>query len=368
VDGEVAGQLAFQVVVSAKPGDLVKERAVPSASEIYNHATSSAVQIEKLDDKGRVLRNGSGFLAMDGTVVTSFRTIEGATSLRLRLADGKSLAAPGIVAWNRRQDWAILATDFNSNTSLKVAEGKTWNIGDHCYWLDIKTDGSRILSEGQIVGMQSPQDWGERISVSGVYGSGASGGALINDYGEVIGILGGVLPESFLSGFSSQADSELIYATTGGTSVAASMLPKTVPASRSTLQDLWTKGQMMPPITNSKYILFGMLSHGEKTKGKKFQPGERDQKVTFQRSDASASALLHFANSENFKSTAVVKLYDVDNRTLASGKTEKLNVTRGEVAERMWQLPLSNLSPGIYRVDVEVGDGVAWRQFFKLTD
>jgi hypothetical protein len=34
----------------------------------------------------------------------------------------------------------------------------------------------------------------------------------------------------------------------------------------------------------------------------------------------------------------------------------------------MWQLQLSNLSPGIYRVDVEVGDGVAWRQFFKLTD
>jgi hypothetical protein len=125
---------------------------------------------------------------------------------------------------------------------------------------------------------------------------------------------------------------------------------------------------MMPPIANSKYILFGMLSHGEKTKGKKFQSGEREQKVIFQRGDSSASALLHFANSEGFKSTTVVKLYDLDNRALVTGKTEKLNVARGEVAERMWQLPLSNLSPGIYRVDVEVGDGVAWRQFFKLTD
>jgi len=111
-----------------------------------------------------------------------------------------------------------------------------------------------------------------------------------------------------------------------------------------------------------------MLSHGEKIKGKKFQPGEREQKVTFQRSDASASAMLHFANSENFKSTTVIKLYDLDNRPLATGKTEKLNVSRGELAERMWQLPLSNLPLGIYRLDVEVGDGVAWRQFFKLTD
>jgi hypothetical protein len=368
VDGEVAGQVTFQVVASTKPADLVKERPVPSAAEIYKQATSASVLIEKLDVKGRPLRHGSGFLVTDGTVVTSFRTIEGATSLRLRLADGKEISSPLVAAWNRRQDWAILATDSKSNASLKVAEGKSWNIGDHCYWLDIKTDGSRILSEGQIVGQQSPQDWGERISVSGVYGSGAAGGALINDYGEVIGILGGVLPESFLSGFSSQSDSELVYATTGGTSVAASLLPKAVPASRSTLQDLWSKGQMMPPITNSKYILFGMLSHGEKIKGKKFQPGEREQKVTFQRNDASASALLHFANSENFKSTTVIKLYDLDNRPLATGKTEKLNVSRGEFAERMWQLPLSNLPPGIYRLDVEVGDGVAWRQFFKLTD
>jgi hypothetical protein len=102
----------------------------------------------------------------------------------------------------------------------------------------VKAACAAPAGEGQIVGLQSPQDWGERISVSGVYGSGASGGALINDYGEVIGILGGVLPESFLSAFSSQADSELVYATTGGTSVAASLLPKTIPASRSTLQDL----------------------------------------------------------------------------------------------------------------------------------
>jgi hypothetical protein len=41
----------------------------------------------------------------------------------------------------------------------------------------------------------------------------------------------------------------------------------------------------------------------------------------------------------------------------------------GEVAsERMWQVPLANLPVGIYRVDVEIADGVAWRQFFKITD
>jgi hypothetical protein len=34
----------------------------------------------------------------------------------------------------------------------------------------------------------------------------------------------------------------------------------------------------------------------------------------------------------------------------------------------MWQLPLANLPMGIYRVDVEIANGVAWRQFFKIAE
>jgi hypothetical protein len=86
------------------------------------------------------------------------------------------------------------------------------------------------------------------------------------------------------------------------------------------------------------------------------------------RGDTSATILLHFANPESLKTSATLKLYDLDNRLLASGKSEKLTISRGEPAERMWQLPLANLSVGIYRVDVELGDGAAWREFFKVTE
>jgi hypothetical protein len=77
---------------------------------------------------------------------------------------------------------------------------------------------------------------------------------------------------------------------------------------------------------------------------------------------------VHFTNSENLKSTTVLKLYDLDNHSLATSKVEKLNVSRGERSERMWQLPIATLPAGIYRVDVEIGDAVAWRQFFKVTE
>jgi hypothetical protein len=371
VDGEAAGQVSFQVIAAARPADMVKGRPLPTPAELYANATAATVDVEKLDTQGHLIRRSSGFFLKDGAVVTSFRNIDGAASLRLRLPGGKELAALTIAAWNRRQDWVILVTEDKVNPSLKLAESKNWNIGDHCYWLDVKTDGSHILSDGQIVGLKPTSSWGERIDFSGVYDSAAQGGPLLNDQGEVIGVLGGVLPESFLNGFGPQSQtdaSEAVFSSTGGIAIAASLLPRTLPATPATLQDLWSKGLMMPQVTNSKRILFGILTQGEKSKGNKSPAGEREFKVKFQRGDASASALIHFANKESFKSTAVIRLYDVDNQVVASGKPEKLNVNRGEVADRMWQLPLTNLPAGIYRVDIELTDGVAWRQFFQLTD
>jgi hypothetical protein len=371
VDGEAAGQVSFQIVAAARPADMIKERLLPTPAEVYTKTTAATVDVEKLDVQGHVLRRSSGFFLKDGVVVTSFRNIDGATTLRLRLPSGKELAAPAIAAWNRRQDWVILAADDKANPFLKLADGKNWNIGDHCYWLTVKTDGSRILSDGQIVGLKPPSSWGERIDISGVYDSAGQGGALLNDQGEVVGILGGALPESFLNSYfsQSQADaSEIVFSSTGGIAIAASLLPLTLPGTRVTLQDLWGKNLMMPQVINSKRILFGMLTQGGKITGKKPVPGERDFKVRFQRGDASASAVIHFENSESFKSIAVTKLFEVDNQLVASGKPEKLNVNRGEPAERMWQLPLTNLPSGIYRVDIELTDGVAWRQYFQLTD
>ncbi len=55
-------------------------------------------------------------------------------------------------------------------------------------------------------------------------------------------------------------------------------------------------------------------------------------------------------------------------RLLSSSKPEKLNISLTEGLERLWQLPLASLPIGIYRVDLEVANGVAWRQFFKIAE
>jgi len=90
--------VSFQIVAAVKPTDLVKERPLPTPADVYTHAVAATVEVEKLDPQGHLLHRGSGFFLKDGVVVTSFRTIDGAAALRLRLPSGKDLSSPAIAA------------------------------------------------------------------------------------------------------------------------------------------------------------------------------------------------------------------------------------------------------------------------------
>ena len=187
-------------------------------------------------------------------VVTSFRAIEGANNLALRFSDGKEFRTDRILAWNRRQDWAILPAADKNESALKIADGKNWGVGDHCYWIDVKTDDSRIIGDGQIVGLEVSPGWGDRINISGIYNYTATGGPLLDEQGRVVGILGGALPASLINSVGSDIStdiSEAAYYSTGGTSVAASLLPQSVGSAATSLKDLWAKGEMMPVVTDT---------------------------------------------------------------------------------------------------------------------
>jgi|HubBroStandDraft_6_1064221.scaffolds.fasta_scaffold176087_1 hypothetical protein len=371
VDGESAGQLTFQVVPGAKPANLQVAPTLPTTADIYKLAVSSSVSIDSLDPAGKPIKRASGVFFRQSLVATSFRAVEGASSVRLRFSDGKEIRVDKLTAWSRRQDWAVLSIEAPSPTILKLAEPKSWNIGDHCYWLDVNPDGSRVIHDGQIVGMQSPPQSGDRINISGIYNRSSLGGPLLNEQGQMIGMLGGALPEALLSEFNSDLQSnmpDLNSSTLGGIAIAASSLPTSAPGSPKSLADMLASGDMMPIVSKSQIINFGLLSNGPAPDPKQHAAVQHNWKSTFQRGDASAVAIIAFTNVENIKSTTTIKLYDLDNHPVATGKTEKLTITHGQPAERTWTLPLSNLPAGFYRVDILVADDIAWRQYFKITD
>ena len=371
VDGEPAGQLTFQVVPGAKPANLAAAPTLPTTADIYKLALSSSLTIDALDSSGKLLKRGSGVFFQEGFVATSFRVVEGASSLRLHFSDSREIRITQLTAWNRQQDWAVLAVESRSPSVLKIAGPKSWNIGDHCYWLDVNPDGSRVIRDGQIVGTQSPTGSGDRINISGIYNRWSLGGPLVNEQGQMIGLLGGVLPEALLADLGSDlqsSTSDLSVNTLGGIAIGANLLPTATSGSPKALPDMLAGGDMMTSVSKSQIINFGLLSNGPASDPKRHTGVQHNWKSTFQRGDNSAVAIIAFTNTENIKSTTTIKLYDLDNHLVATGKTEKLNITRGQPAERTWTLPLSNLPAGFYRIDILVADDIAWRQYFKVTE
>lgn len=369
VDGEFAGELRFEIVSAKRPADAAKEEVPPTPAEIYARAIAATALVEKLDEKGQPIGAGTGFFAADASLLTSFRVVDGARSVRIQFADGTRVQTQSVSAWDRRQDWVILKVDTGKSARLPIAGSKSWSIGDHCYWLDTKTDGGRVISDGQIVGKESRPGWGERISISGTFDSAATGGPLLNERGEVLGFLGGALPESMVPRVFSEAQGYgsggASYAITGS-AVPMGMVTPPSNSSATTLQALWTDGQFMLPVTASRNVTFGMITQGKPQKGK--APFSKAMKVDFTRQDDAATIFVSLQSNELLKTTIELRLYDADNRLISKGEPVKVTLRRGEPQERYWSFSLGAFSPGVYRTDVLLGDAVAWRSYFRVRE
>jgi hypothetical protein len=339
---------------------VLKEKAeMPlTSAEIYAKAVAARVLVEKLDSKGQPFVASSGFFVDDGVVLTAFRAIDGAHGLGIRLANGTHFPLDSVLAWNRRQDWALLKIDGGKSALLPKANGTPLNIGDHCYWLDVKAGGGALISEGQIVGKEEHADWGERISISGPFNSTATGGPLLDEHGAVLGLLGGELPE-----IQRRTGGETFTLT--GTAVPIHLVRSASNPVLTPLQTLWATNQFTMPVTALRDVSYGMITQGKSQKSKGLRP--KELKVDFTRSDEFASVVIAFQGIESLKNTAQLQVYDMDNRALNHSDPIKINLRSGEIQERVWTFPLS-MQPGLYRADVTVGEEVAWRQYFRVRE
>ena len=340
------------------------------AADVSKPAMAAAVWVEKLDANGNTVKRSSGFVVKDGRVVTSFDSIDGAMSLKLIFSDGKEVRTDQVAGVNHFQDWALIPIDDKSRPALTVASKKS-AAGDHCYWLEVKSDGRRSLADGQITGVTSSRPWGDRIAFSGKFGYAALGGPLLDAQGQVIGVLGGALPEAYVreadpaTTATHPVDADDVYEGASGTAVASSLIPQTLLAAPRPLKALWDNGDMTPPVTTSKYVQSRVITSKENEKKK---AAESTGASEFKKSMGTAVVVIAFDKSEALKTTAQVKIFEFDNHPVAAGEIEKVSLKKGTAAEKDWDIPVSDLSAGMYRVDILIGDGVAWRQYFKVVE
>lgn len=157
-----------------------------TASDIYQKSKDGIAIVIAYDDDGIPLSQGTGFFIENNKLITNFHVIENSKSIRVKLIDGeKFLKKADVKLSSKKYDLAIVETEIiNNHLSLDtISEPK---IGSKIFTIGNPRGLTGTISEG-IISAKRKNDY-DLIQITAPISPGNSGGPLINERGNVIGI------------------------------------------------------------------------------------------------------------------------------------------------------------------------------------
>lgn len=163
-----------------------------SLQEIYAQNIPSVVSINCGLSNGT--SSGTGVvLTQDGLLVTNAHVVDGASTITVRLTDGREFNAR-IVGRDELSDLAVLRIPAEDLTPAQFGDSSTLRVGDTVVAIGdpLGVEFRGTYTNGIISGIDRDVDVDGRtmtlIQTNAALNSGNSGGPLINCYGQVIGI------------------------------------------------------------------------------------------------------------------------------------------------------------------------------------
>jgi putative serine protease PepD len=179
---------------SASPAAERSSTTALSARDIYRQASGSVAYITATSPGSS--GTGTGFVvASDGLIVTNQHVIDGASDIKVAVGSGKPQRAT-LVGQDRSSDIALLRIDTGGRklTALKLADSSKVQIGDATFAIGNPFGLARTLTTGVVSATQRHIDAPNGFAIDNVLQTdaalnpGNSGGPLLNDQGEVIGV------------------------------------------------------------------------------------------------------------------------------------------------------------------------------------
>ncbi len=198
-----------------------------SAEQIYEKCSSAVFYIEVYNSFGEMTASGSGFfIDNNGTAITNYHVINGCYSAKIILSDEKKTSdIMGVYDFNENEDWAIIDTGVKNSSYLEIGAPSTVVGGATVFAIGSPLGLQNTISQGLISNPQRTEENVSYIQTSAAISSGSSGGALLNKYGEVIGItsasyidgqnLNLALPMSYISLADNKYSNSFISVVTG---------------------------------------------------------------------------------------------------------------------------------------------------------
>ncbi|MBS0567841.1 MAG: trypsin-like peptidase domain-containing protein [Proteobacteria bacterium] len=141
---------------------------------------------------------GSGVIVnSDGYVLTNHHVVERATNISVGMPDGRSMPAK-VIGSDKETDLAVLKLDVWNVATIPIAK-RPAVVGDivlaigNPFGLDKTVTMGIVSAVGRIIHPETGEDF---IQTDAAINSGNSGGALVNAYGELVGINSDTLPSA----------------------------------------------------------------------------------------------------------------------------------------------------------------------------
>jgi Trypsin-like peptidase domain len=176
---------ALAAPAAAQPGDVVG---------ITRRASPAVVTLHAFNSTGREVSLGSGFFLPDGRIATNRHVVEGATRIRAKASNERTLGdATYAEAVGRTADLAILPRIASPPATLPLAT-RLPEAGESVVVIGAPEGLSNTVSTGIVSAIRSIQGR-TLVQISAPISHGSSGGPVLNMRGEVIGVSVSVLSE-----------------------------------------------------------------------------------------------------------------------------------------------------------------------------
>jgi len=160
-----------------------------SAEKIYKKTSDAVVVIQSYNDKDELIKQGSGVIIKDkGYVITNYHVIAG--SERIEISHNKKIIPfSDIIGIDVNKDILIIKIGKIKVPTLKICGSNSLVVGQKIYTIGSPLGFENTISEGIISGLRNHGEMGrDFIQITASISPGSSGGAVVNDKGELIGI------------------------------------------------------------------------------------------------------------------------------------------------------------------------------------
>ncbi len=158
-----------------------------ASTDVVNKVFPATVLITAEDTNGQPKSLGSGFLVSPNIIATNFHVIENSYSGYVKFVNKNEIyEIEGVVGYNKNYDLALIKIGDNDGTPLPL-KSPAVDIGQKIFAIGNPLGLEGTISDGIISGLRDFEGYSV-LQISAPISPGNSGGPVVNEKGEVIGV------------------------------------------------------------------------------------------------------------------------------------------------------------------------------------